>query len=80
MVRSRSYSHLSPSKRGKLMHVIGECPDVNHDLLKTRLGQDGKPISSVAKGKELTGDAERIARQKSEGYCKSRLLSSVLLE
>ena len=57
-----------------------ECTDVNHDLLKTRLGQDGKPISSVAKGKELTGDAERIARQKSEGYCKSRLLSSVLLE
>ncbi|CEQ41120.1 SPOSA6832_02814, partial [Sporobolomyces salmonicolor] len=47
----------------------GPRSDVNHDLLKTRIAPDGKFISAAPKGKELTGDAERIARQKADGYC-----------
>lgn len=67
---------LFPPNRAKTDWERGaNVPDVNHDLLKTRLGADGKPIESVSKGKELTGDAERIARQKSEGYCQSLSLS-----
>jgi hypothetical protein len=43
--------------------------DVNHDLLKTRINRKGEPIMAASKGKELAGDAERVARQKLEGYC-----------
>jgi hypothetical protein len=32
---------------------------------------DGKQIEEATKGKELAGDAERIARQKATGYCES---------
>ncbi|GAA5908587.1 retrograde cargo receptor ERV46 [Sporobolomyces salmoneus] len=53
-----------------IMDISGEHQnDVNHDLLKTRISQEGKTIMAASKGKELTGDAERIARQKQEGYC-----------
>ncbi|GAA5962260.1 hypothetical protein JCM3765_004723 [Sporobolomyces pararoseus] len=53
-----------------IMDISGEHQnDVNHDLLKTRISQEGKTIMAASKGKELTGDAERIARQKAEGYC-----------
>ncbi|GAA6019343.1 hypothetical protein JCM11491_000901 [Sporobolomyces phaffii] len=53
-----------------IMDISGEHQnDVNHDLLKTRISQDGRPIMAASKGKELAGDAERIARQKQEGYC-----------
>ncbi|GAA5938031.1 retrograde cargo receptor ERV46 [Sporobolomyces koalae] len=53
-----------------IMDISGEHQnDVNHDLLKTRISESGKPIVAASKGKELAGDAERIARQKQEGYC-----------
>ncbi|GAA5870619.1 hypothetical protein JCM1840_004818 [Sporobolomyces johnsonii] len=53
-----------------IMDISGEHQnDVNHDLLKTRIAPDGKFISAAPKGKDLTGDAERIARQKADGYC-----------
>ncbi|GAA5868039.1 hypothetical protein JCM8547_000786 [Rhodosporidiobolus lusitaniae] len=53
-----------------IMDISGEHQnDVNHDLAKTRIAQDGKFIEEAIKGKELAGDAERIARQKAEGYC-----------
>lgn len=54
------------------MDISGEHQnDVNHDLLKTRINSEGKAIMAATKGKELAGDAERIARQKQEGYCTS---------
>jgi hypothetical protein len=37
-------------------------------MTKTRLSKDGKVIEAP-KGKDLTGDVERIASQKAEGYC-----------
>lgn len=43
--------------------------DIHHELSKTRMTADGKPIEDATKGKELAGDAERIARQKATGYC-----------
>lgn len=46
-------------------------PDVHHDMTKTRLSKDGKVVEAP-KGKDLTGDVERIASQKAEGYCESR--------
>ncbi|GAA5902473.1 hypothetical protein JCM6882_002762 [Rhodosporidiobolus microsporus] len=53
-----------------IMDISGEHQnDVNHDLSKTRVTSDGKFIQEAIKGKELAGDAERIARQKAEGYC-----------
>ncbi|GAA5833692.1 hypothetical protein JCM11251_003206 [Rhodosporidiobolus azoricus] len=53
-----------------IMDISGEHQnDVSHDLSKTRIAADGKFIEEAIKGKELTGDAERIARQKAEGYC-----------
>ena len=39
---------------------------------------DGKQIEEATKGKELAGDAERIARQKATGYCEFRV-SELLL-
>ncbi|GAA6017482.1 hypothetical protein JCM10207_008242 [Rhodosporidiobolus poonsookiae] len=53
-----------------IMDISGEHQnDVNHDLTKTRISPEGKFVDEARKGKELTGDAERIARQKAEGYC-----------
>ncbi|GAA5993626.1 hypothetical protein JCM11641_001033 [Rhodosporidiobolus odoratus] len=53
-----------------IMDISGEHQnDVHHDLLKTRIGQDGRFVEEAIKGKQLAGDAERIARQKAEGYC-----------
>ena len=77
----------SPSRRARLltrllrahtvlsvdiMDISGEHQnDVHHDLFKTRIGADGKFVEEAIKGKELTGDVERVARQKAEGYCAS---------
>lgn len=47
--------------------------DIHHDLFKTRMTADGKQIEEATKGKELAGDAERIARQKATGYCEFRV-------
>jgi hypothetical protein len=44
---------------------------VEQILFKTRMTADGKQIEEATKGKELAGDAERIARQKATGYCES---------
>lgn len=52
--------------------------DIHHDLFKTRMTADGKQIEEATKGKELAGDAERIARQKATGYCEFRV-SELLL-
>ncbi|GAA6003348.1 retrograde cargo receptor ERV46 [Rhodotorula paludigena] len=53
-----------------IMDISGEHQnDVHHDLFKTRISADGKFIEEAIKGKELTGDVERVARQKAEGYC-----------
>ncbi|GAA6042893.1 hypothetical protein JCM8097_002756 [Rhodosporidiobolus ruineniae] len=53
-----------------IMDISGEHQnDIHHDLYKTRIAPDGKFVEEAIKGKELTGDAERIARQKAEGYC-----------
>ncbi|BGP58406.1 hypothetical protein JCM8202_001909 [Rhodotorula sphaerocarpa] len=55
-----------------IMDISGEHQhDIHHDLFKTRLSPSGKPIEEAIKGKELAGDAERIARQKATGYCGS---------
>ncbi|GAA5895627.1 hypothetical protein JCM8208_005284 [Rhodotorula glutinis] len=53
-----------------IMDISGEHQnDVHHDLFKTRIAADGKFVEEAIKGKELTGDVERVARQKAEGYC-----------
>ncbi|GAA5883188.1 hypothetical protein JCM3774_002413 [Rhodotorula dairenensis] len=55
-----------------IMDISGEHQtDIHHELSKTRMTADGKPIEDATKGKELAGDAERIARQKATGYCGS---------
>ena len=55
-----------------IMDISGEHQnDVHHDLFKTRISSGGKFIEEAIKGKELTGDVERVARQKAEGYCAS---------
>ncbi|GAA5982498.1 hypothetical protein JCM10908_006673 [Rhodotorula pacifica] len=55
-----------------IMDISGDHQtDIHHDLFKTRMTAEGKPIEEAAKGKELAGDAERIARQKATGYCGS---------
>ncbi|GEM11224.1 cell cycle checkpoint protein rad17 [Rhodotorula toruloides] len=53
-----------------IMDISGEHQnDIHHDLFKTRIAPTGTFVEEAIKGKELTGDAERVARQKAEGYC-----------
>lgn len=64
--------HLCPPMR--LSHPLLTQPhtDIHHDLFKTRIAPTGTFVEEAIKGKELTGDAERVARQKAEGYCTFR--------
>lgn len=79
LLLSRFVSTVSvPARRPTLDLFHSSIADVNHDLLKTRINRQGEPIMAASKGKELTGDAERIARQKQEGYCQWRTLSLFL--
>lgn len=71
LARRRSYgpeTFRSSSRRASTLTTI--CgTDIHHDLFKSRIGANGKVIEEAVKGKELAGDAERIARQKATGYC-----------
>lgn len=44
--------------------------DVHHDMTKIRLSKEGKVIEAP-KGKDMTGEVERLASQKASGYCES---------
>ncbi|WFD31969.1 ER-derived vesicles protein erv46 [Malassezia sp. CBS 17886] len=53
-----------------VVDVVGEMQmDINHDILRTRLNRNGRPVEAGAR--DLEGEAQRIAKERGAGYCGS---------
>lgn len=53
------------------MDISGETQtDITHNILKTRLGEDGKPVDH-ATITDLQNDLDRLNEQRQNGYCGS---------
>ncbi|KAK4046515.1 ER-derived vesicles protein erv46 [Microbotryomycetes sp. JL221] len=54
-----------------IMDISGEHQnDIHHDITKTRLSKDGKPLDGP-NSKDLKGELEKVASQKGPDYCGS---------